>query len=241
MSIVNKEWVYRNITTNEGEVVPYRWTHGATTFHMGDGLMVYALVQHMRAKTCVCLGSGGGFIPRIMTQARRELFDQGIFEGNNDDNWGDIGATYIVDAANGVGGNTNWTEEDSFFRSNFNPRVLLSTTEEAYYNHFVKEDIQIDYLHIDADHSYEGVKKDFDMYSKLVKKSGIITIHDTDQTYHDNYKVSDDIREGYHQDFDGPAKLIEELGPEWKVFNFFNEGIHIEKPSSTGFTLIQHA
>ena len=42
---------------------------GLTDLHLGDGLIVYSVIQLMRAKTCVCLGSGGGFIPRIMTQA----------------------------------------------------------------------------------------------------------------------------------------------------------------------------
>jgi len=36
----------------------------------------------------------------------------------------------------------------------------------------------IDFLFIDADHSYEGVKKDFEMYSPLVKGGGIIAFHD---------------------------------------------------------------
>ena len=36
----------------------------------------------------------------------------------------------------------------------------------------------IDFLFIDGDHTYEGVKKDFDMYSCLVKKGGIIAFHD---------------------------------------------------------------
>ena len=36
----------------------------------------------------------------------------------------------------------------------------------------------IDLLFIDGDHSYEGVKKDFEMYSPLVKKGGIIAFHD---------------------------------------------------------------
>jgi cephalosporin hydroxylase len=35
----------------------------------------------------------------------------------------------------------------------------------------------IDFLFIDGDHTYEGVKKDFEMYSPLVKK-GIIAFHD---------------------------------------------------------------
>ncbi|MDE1828873.1 MAG: glycosyltransferase [Thaumarchaeota archaeon] len=36
----------------------------------------------------------------------------------------------------------------------------------------------IDFILIDADHSYEGVKKDFEMYSKLVSDGGIIAFHD---------------------------------------------------------------
>jgi predicted O-methyltransferase YrrM len=37
---------------------------------------------------------------------------------------------------------------------------------------------KIDFLFIDGDHSYEGVKKDFEMYSKLVNSRGIIAFHD---------------------------------------------------------------
>ncbi|MFX1393423.1 MAG: class I SAM-dependent methyltransferase [Promethearchaeota archaeon] len=37
---------------------------------------------------------------------------------------------------------------------------------------------EIDLLFIDGDHSYEGVKQDFEMYAPLVKKNGIIAFHD---------------------------------------------------------------
>ena len=37
---------------------------------------------------------------------------------------------------------------------------------------------KLDFLFIDADHSYEGVKKDFEMYRELVGKGGIIAFHD---------------------------------------------------------------
>jgi predicted O-methyltransferase YrrM len=37
---------------------------------------------------------------------------------------------------------------------------------------------EIDFLFIDGDHTYEGVKTDFDMYSPLVRKGGIIAFHD---------------------------------------------------------------
>jgi len=36
----------------------------------------------------------------------------------------------------------------------------------------------IDYLFIDGDHTYEGVKQDFEMYSPLVGKGGFIAFHD---------------------------------------------------------------
>lgn len=37
---------------------------------------------------------------------------------------------------------------------------------------------QVDFLFIDGDHAYEGVKKDFQMYRTLVRKGGIIAFHD---------------------------------------------------------------
>jgi len=37
---------------------------------------------------------------------------------------------------------------------------------------------QLDFLFIDGDHTYDGVKRDFEMYSPLVRKDGIIAFHD---------------------------------------------------------------
>jgi predicted O-methyltransferase YrrM len=37
---------------------------------------------------------------------------------------------------------------------------------------------KIDFLFIDGDHRYEGVKQDFEMYSPLVRKGGIVAFHD---------------------------------------------------------------
>jgi cephalosporin hydroxylase len=37
---------------------------------------------------------------------------------------------------------------------------------------------KVDFLLIDGDHSYEGVKKDFEMFNPLVKKGGTIAFHD---------------------------------------------------------------
>jgi predicted O-methyltransferase YrrM len=37
---------------------------------------------------------------------------------------------------------------------------------------------KLDFLFIDADHTYEGIKKDFEMYGPLVREGGIIAFHD---------------------------------------------------------------
>src|SRR5439155_18420074 len=37
---------------------------------------------------------------------------------------------------------------------------------------------QIDFLFIDGDHSYQGVKSDFSTYSPLVAEGGMIALHD---------------------------------------------------------------
>jgi predicted O-methyltransferase YrrM len=37
---------------------------------------------------------------------------------------------------------------------------------------------RVDFLFIDGDHSYEGVKRDLKMYSPLVRKGGIVAFHD---------------------------------------------------------------
>ena len=237
--ITNGDFISKFITNNGDNPVPYRWTHGATDFHMGDGIVVYSLIQHLRAKNCVCIGSGGGFIPRIMTQARIDLHKQGIFEGNGTYNWGDIGATYVVDACNGVGGDTDIDNEDSFYRKTFYPRFVKDTSENAYYNFFVLQDIKIDVLFIDGDHTYGGVKKDFELYSNLLSENGIIIIHDTDENYENNLIVSEDAKKDYHK-FDGPSIFIKELqeNPDWNLINLFNFRIIPTKPSSTGITII---
>lgn len=44
---------------------------------------------------------------------------------------------------------------------------------------------KIDFLFIDGDHTYEGVKADFELYSPLIREGGIIAFHDiVESDYH---------------------------------------------------------
>lgn len=59
------------------------------------------------------------------------------------------------------------------------------------------EDESLDFIFIDADHSYEGVKKDITLWSPKVKTGGYIVGHDID--------------------WEGVKRAVEELIPEYKV------------------------
>ena len=178
MSVLNRGWLYDSITRNQDSgSVSYRWTHGANDVYMGAGIMYFSIPYFLKARVSVCLGSGGGFVPRLMVDATWELqetqmYDEGVTEGHDSVQRGITGDVYVVDATNGFNGNVDWDEENSYLRENFNPRFLNTTTEDAFYNFFVKRDIKIDYLHIDADHTYEGVKKDFELYSTIMNENG---------------------------------------------------------------------
>lgn len=46
-------------------------------------------------------------------------------------------------------------------------------------------DKPIDFLFIDGDHTFEGVKRDWEMYSPLVREGGLIVFHDVAGNYDD--------------------------------------------------------
>jgi cephalosporin hydroxylase len=47
-------------------------------------------------------------------------------------------------------------------------------------------DRDVDFLYIDADHSYEGVKRDFELYRSLVADDGMVALHDIDHRLNDD-------------------------------------------------------
>jgi hypothetical protein len=199
---------------------------------LGSGIFYYAIPYFLKARVCVCLGSGGGYVPRIMTDATWELNEIEMYP---EDKYGEV---YVVDATNGVNGKVDWSEGDSFLREKFNPKFLNTTTEDAFYNFFVKRDIKIDYLHIDANHTYEGCKLDFDLYSTIMNENGIISIHDTDKRYWESFPTY----EGEPHDVcTGPSEVVKEVrdGDKWETFNLFDYKEKSEKLSSTGLTLLR--
>lgn len=146
---------------------PHAHSHGTAAGFLGAGLLYYALAYALRAKRCVCLGSGGGYVPWLMRQAQHDL---GLAAESE---------TVLIDADLPEAG---WGRPEFLHRPNdpflaeADVRIVVAKTCDA-----VAEfaGLAIDYLHIDADHSYAGVRGDFDAWSPLVAPGGAITLHDT--------------------------------------------------------------
>ncbi len=190
MSLVDKEFIKSYLTAGD----PWCRSHGAAegSEDLGAGMLYYSLAYSLKSKTCVCLGSGGGFVPRMMRQAQRDL----ALEGSR---------TLLVDGTlqvqqdkKDIWGEPCWVPEDSVFRTNYpDIEIRLELTETAFRDYFQPNNVKIDFLHIDADHHYEGVKLDWDLFSTLVPDDGIITLHDT-VNYRPPcgvYLLMDDIRQ----------------------------------------------
>ena len=162
------------VTDNIMAEADYEFSHGATANigYLGGGMLYYAISYMFRPKVCVCLGSGGAFVPRLMRQAQR---DMGVAEHTR---------TILVDGNMAGFGQPNWLGEDSFFRTNYKDiEVNISTTDDAAES-FQKQGLKIDYLHIDADHSHEGSLRDFENFLPLMRKGSLITFHDTRKGAH---------------------------------------------------------
>jgi len=69
----------------------------------------------------------------------------------------------------------------SFGSVNQKLHLLRMNSHDPSTLHEVKKilgELKLDLLYVDGDHSYEGVKLDFEMYGKLVRRGGMIAFHD---------------------------------------------------------------
>ena len=146
------------------EKSPWSWSHGADNIHPGFSLIYYSLVYSYVSEKCVILGSGGGYIPRIIYYAQSELLK------NNLINEIDIS---LVDAGNGVGGDRFY---DEFGFDDLKELKLYSNYTDDVFDEFNN----INYLHVDADHNADQVYTDLCNYgTRMNKDNWIITCHDT--------------------------------------------------------------
>ena len=150
---------------------------------LGVGFLYYFLTCNTKARVCVCVGSGGGFVPALMRQAQIDhmivnsktiLIDANITAPNLIKEWGNDYVEVPI-----------WIDkpDDAFSRRYIAViETIIKTSDDAVFD--MTE--PIDYLHLDGDHSYDQVKKDFHNYASLVKDGGYITLHDIHPEAPDN-------------------------------------------------------
>ena len=176
-SLIDRSFVYHLLLRD----APWCTSHGAQTQDgfLGAGLLYYTITYMLKARFAVCLGSGGGFVSRLMRQAQRDL---GLSDAR----------TVLVDGnlPQRGWGSPNWLDADSFFRNEYpDIEIVMQTTLQA----AVGFDV-IDYLHIDADHSYEGCHADVHAYWPHLKSGSVVTLHDTQWPGAGVNRVIDELR-----------------------------------------------
>ncbi len=135
------------------------------TGNLGYGYIYYGLVRLVRPATVVCVGSYRGFAPVCLALAlahNRQGLCTFIDPGRVDEHWHDRGNLEALDREFGLKGRLRHLRETS--------QQVIAEGEIAG---------EIDLLVIDGDHSYQGVKFDFDHLGAKVVPGGMILLHDS--------------------------------------------------------------
>ena len=138
---------------------------------LGYGWIHYGLIRQQKPKSLLCVGSRYGFIPAVMAHACK---DNGF------------GKVDFVDAGFGDGDKDHWTGK-AYWKSNKglncfkdfkldkNIKIYVETTKTFAQKH--KKTIY-DYIYIDGNHSYQGVKLDYKLFWPRLRKNGLMLFHD---------------------------------------------------------------
>jgi len=143
--------------------------------NIGYAFLHYALIRIFKPKNVLCIGSRYGFIPAICALACKDnnygkvdFVDAGFDQNdpNQKNHWGGIGLWKTKKGK----------EKFKKFGLGKFIRLHVKTTQE-FRKRFQKKQWQ--YIYIDGDHSYMGVKKDFNLFAKKIDKNTIVSFHDT--------------------------------------------------------------
>jgi hypothetical protein len=138
---------------------------------LGYGLIHYSLIVNLKPKRVLCIGSSKGFIPAICALACKE---------NKKGHVDFVDAGYDKDNPNHWGGTGFWKKVNT--KKHFSYPALSSwiTTHIMTSKQFsmlgTKKTWQ--YIYIDADHSYKGVKSDYKLFWPRLTRGGYMVFHD---------------------------------------------------------------
>jgi|SRR3972149_9293371 len=144
------------------------------TGNLGYGWVHYALIRNLRPKRVLVIGSRYGFVPAVCALACKDnrkgivdFVDAGYDYQNpkHKAHWGGVGF---------------WTKIDPKIHfKKFGLEKYIDVhivTSREYSRRYKKREWE--YINIDSDHSYGGVKFDFETFWPRLKKGGFMSLHD---------------------------------------------------------------
>jgi len=148
-------------------------------YFLGFGLLHYGIIRNIKPNNILCIGSRKGFIPAILALACKDnakghvdFVDAG-YDRDNINHWSGIGWWKKVDP----------NKHFSYLELNTWITTYVMTTKK-----FAKEypNRIYEYIYIDGDHSYEGVKLDYSLFWPKLTKYGFMVFHDVYVQYTKN-------------------------------------------------------
>lgn len=139
--------------------------------NLGYGFLHYGLIRTLGPQRVLCVGSARGFIPAVCALACKDnqeghvdFVDAG-FERGSGKAWGGDGFWKRVDPQKHFAllGLKDWID------------TYVMTTKEFALNYPRR---QYGYIYLDGDHSYEGIKLDYELFWPKLKKGGLMAFHD---------------------------------------------------------------
>jgi predicted O-methyltransferase YrrM len=139
---------------------------------LGFGLLHYSLIQNLKPKNILVVGSLKGYIPVIAAMACRDnqfgqvdFVDAAYDDEEKGKNWQGIGLWKKINP------------KEYFSKVGVQDYIkthVMTTAEFA--KKYPKKKYQ--YIYIDGDHSYEGVKLDYSLFYPRLEKNGLMSFHD---------------------------------------------------------------
>jgi predicted O-methyltransferase YrrM len=191
------------------EMAPSYQAESFSDLNLGFGFLYYAMGRIVRPKLSIVLGSQRGFSAICIALAMRDNANGGkliLVDAGYDDK---------TDGPDrGHGGIGFWRDPDEVgrlldrfeVRDVMEVRVLRTSEFAALYEKQKMPPVEL--LMIDADHSFEGFKYDFERYSQFLRSGGLILCHDTE------------VEEGYASRPFGVGRYLKEVmqqNPEYEA------------------------
>lgn len=140
--------------------------------NLGFGLIHYSLIQNLKPKNILIVGSLKGYIPAMAALACKDnqsghvdFVDAAYDDQEKGKNW------------QGIGWWKKISPKEHFAKIGVQNHIKIHvmTTVEFAKKHPKKK---YQYIYIDGDHSYKGVKLDYSLFYPRLEKNGLMSFHD---------------------------------------------------------------